>query len=111
MHNPGGKCLCILTIDKRRLSCYNNDRKKEREEKKMTVICYETKSPVIYNKGTKYKSSCNQFLSYYTYKSQGEAQKEVDEINRTKPEKLWNGQKVNWTEVDHFFVSDQEEMY
>ena len=76
----------------------------------MTAICYKTKAPVVYNKGTKYESACNHFLSYYTYKSQEEAQKEVDEINRTKPEALWNGNKVDWNKVDYFFVNDQEEM-
>ena len=64
----------------------------------MTVVCYETK------KGER-------FLSYYTYKNQAKAQKEVNEMNRTKPTKLWNGEKVDWTKVEKFFVSDQEEMY
>ena len=64
----------------------------------MTVVCYETK------KGER-------FLSYYTYKTQEEAQKEVNEMNRTKPTKLWNGEKVDWTKVEKFFVDDQEEMY
>ena len=77
----------------------------------MTVICYKMKEPVVYNRGTKYESTCDHFLSYYTYKTQEEAQKEVDEINATKPAKLWNGEKVDWNKVDHFFVSDQEEMY
>ena len=77
----------------------------------MTTICYKVKEPVVYNRDTKYEKSYNQFLSYYTYKTKEEAQKEVDEINATKPAKLWNGDKVDWTEVDHFFVDDQEEMY
>lgn len=77
----------------------------------MTVVCYKTKTPVYYNKGTKYESTCDTFLSYYAGKSREAAQKDVDEINRTKPEKLWNGEKIDWTKVDHFFVDDQEEMY
>lgn len=76
----------------------------------MTAVCYKTKAPVVYNKGTKWETTEDKFLSYYTYKSQEEAQKEVDEINRTKPEALWNGQKIDWTKTDYFFVTDQEEM-
>lgn len=46
----------------------------------MTTICYKTSNPIVYNADT--------FLAYYTYKTREEAQKEVDEINTTKPEKL-----------------------
>lgn len=64
----------------------------------MTVVCYKTKTGET-------------FLSYYTYKSQKEAQKEIQRMNETKPEKLWNGEKVDWTKVEEFFIDDQEEMY
>lgn len=64
----------------------------------MTVICYETK------KGDTY-------LAYYTYKTKEEAQKEADELNTTKPAKLWNGVAIDWSDVDHYFVDEQEEMY
>lgn len=75
-----------------------------------TVICYKTNKPMICNKGTKYESSHDTFLAYYTYKSVEEAQKEVDEINKTKPEKLWNGELAKCDERT-YFVSEQEEMY
>lgn len=75
-----------------------------------TVICYKTKNPEIFNKGTKYEKICDTFLAYYTYKSVEEAQKEVDEINKTKPEKLWNGELAKCDERT-YFVSEQEEMY
>ena len=39
----------------------------------MTVICYKTKVPTIYNAGTKYQSQCDTFLAYYTYKAVAEA--------------------------------------
>lgn len=61
----------------------------------MMVICYETK------KGGTY-------LAYYTYKTKEEAQKEADELNTTK---LWNGVAIDWSDVDHYFVDEQEEMY
>lgn len=76
----------------------------------MTIICYKTKEPVIYNKGTKYESRCDEFLSYYTYKSKNDAQSECDELNTVKPNKLWNGQEINWNVIDYFFVDEQEPM-
>ena len=63
-----------------------------------TVICYRT------TKGDEY-------LSYYTYKTVEDAQKEVDTLNANKPAKLWNGESIDWTEVECFFVDTQEEMY
>ena len=77
---------------------------------KRTVICYRNNEPTYYNKGTKWEKTYNEFLAYYTYKTIEEAQKEVDEINATKPEKLWNGEKIDWTKIKEFFVSEQEEM-
>lgn len=77
----------------------------------MTVVCYKTKNPVYYNKGTKWETTEDRFLSYYAGKSREAAQKDVDEINRTKPERLWNGYPIDWEEVDYFYVDDQEEMY
>ena len=76
----------------------------------MTVVCYRTKEPRYWNKGTRYETSCDHFLSHYSHKSPEETQKEVDEINRTHPERVC-GCKVDWSEVKEFYVSDQEEMY
>ena len=76
-----------------------------------TVICYKLKNPMVFNKGTKWENSCDTFLAYYTAKNEAEAQKEVDEINATHPEKLFNGEKIDWNEIEKFFVSRQEEMY
>lgn len=76
-----------------------------------TVICYKMKKPVVYNPGTKYERYWDEFLAYYTYKSVEEASEEVAEINTTHPAKLWNGAPIDWDLVDHFFVSEQEEMY
>ena len=76
----------------------------------MTVICYKTKVPTIYNKGTKYESRCDTFLSYYVYKTKEKAQIECDEINRTKPNKLWNGKEIDWNKIDYFYVDEQEMM-
>lgn len=29
------------------------------------VVCYKTKEPVIYNKGTQWETTCDTFLSFY----------------------------------------------
>ena len=73
----------------------------------MITICYKTSKPIVYNAGTKYESIINTFLAYYTYKTREEAQKEVDEINTTKPEKLWNGELAKCDERI-YFVDEQE---
>lgn len=78
---------------------------------KKTVICYKTVNPIYYNKGTKYETTENTFLAYYTYKTIEEAQEEVDALNATHPERLWTGERLDWAEIDYFFVSEQEEMY
>lgn len=62
------------------------------------VICYRE------------KSTGNTFLAYYTYKDMEEAQKEAEEINRTKPEKLFNGLPANCDKFE-YFASEQETMY
>lgn len=61
---------------------------------KLPVVCYITK------KGQSY-------LSYYHY-NKAMAEKEVELINKEKPLKLKNGDKVDWEEVDEFFVGEQE---
>lgn len=76
----------------------------------MTVICYKTKVPTIYNKGTKYEKSCDKFLSYYTYKTKEQAQIECDELNTTKPHKLWNDKDIDWSIIDYFYVDEQDMM-
>ena len=63
----------------------------------MTTVCYRTKRGET-------------FLSYYTYKTFEVTEKEVRTLNETHPERLWNGEKVNWSEVKEFFVSNQKEM-
>jgi hypothetical protein len=102
------------TIDNRAKKVYNVVRKKEREDKKMknlqTVICYKLKEG-CYKPYTSYNGTWEgTYLAYYSHKTVEEAQKEVDEINATKPEKLWNDQPINWEKVDHFFVKQQEPM-
>lgn len=75
------------------------------------TICYKTKEPVYYNKGTKWERTHDTFLAYYTYKNDAEAQAEADRLNAEHPATLWNGEKIDWTKIDYFFVNKQEEMY
>lgn len=72
---------------------------------KMNTICYKTKEPTYYNKGTKYETTCDTFLAYYTYKNDEEAQEEAKRLNTEKPATLWNGEKIDWTKIDYFFVN------
>ena len=57
----------------------------------MPVVCYRTK------RGNKYLAQI--------------AQHEVDKLNKYKPQKMWNGVKIDWDDVEEFFVDEQEEMY
>lgn len=75
---------------------------------KKTIVCYKTIKPVVYNKGTKYETTCDTFLSYYTSKTIKEAQSDCDKINVEKPLYLWNGQKIDWNEIDYFYADEQE---
>ena len=75
------------------------------------TICYKTKEPTYYNKGTKWEKTCDEFLAYYTCKNDKEAQEEVKRLNAEKPATLWNGEPIDWTKIDYFFVNKQEEMY
>ena len=77
----------------------------------MNTICYKLKSPIYYNKGTKYETTCDTFLSYYTHLNDEEAQEEAKRLNTEKPDKLWNGKAIDWAEIDYFFVHKQDEMY
>lgn len=75
------------------------------------VVCYRTTRPTIYNAGTRYEKSCDHFLAYYTYRPIEQVREEVERLNTERPERLWNGERINWTEVAYFYVDEQEEMY
>lgn len=62
----------------------------------VTVICYKTKQG-------------DSFLSYMTWKSLEEAQKEADKLNKEKPAVLWNKEKIDWNKIDYFFADRQED--
>jgi len=74
----------------------------------MTTICYKTKEPTYYNKGTEWEKSCDTFLAYYTCKTMEEAEVETEEMNRTHPTHYSNGLPIDWEKIDYFFVDEQE---
>lgn len=63
----------------------------------MPVVCYRTKKD-------------DEYLAYYHHNKEI-AQHEVDKLNKYKPQKMWNGVKIDWDDVEEFFVDEQEEMY
>lgn len=73
------------------------------------VICYKTRTPIIYNAGTRYETNCDTFLAYYATNYET-AQAECDKLNTEHPNKLWNGKDLDWNEIDYFFVDEQEAM-
>lgn len=76
---------------------------------KIYGICYKTKVPEVYNKGTKYERSCDEFLFLQSYSEQG-ANERATELNAM----LAKGgiyERLNLDEVDHFFVAESCEMW
>lgn len=61
------------------------------------TVCYTTKTGESY-------------LAYYHYNKEI-AEKVVKDLNTNKPNKLFNGDPIDWNKVDKFFVHEQEEMY
>lgn len=52
----------------------------------------------------------NHYLTYYSYCSKEQVQKEVNTLNSEKPSKLFNGLPINWKEIEYFYISEQESM-
>lgn len=67
------------------------------------TICYKTKKPLPF-------TNCTNFLAYYFNGREESAEKEVEKINYEKPKQLFNGEKIDWTNIEYFYVNRQEEM-
>lgn len=78
---------------------------------KRRVICYHTKTPVFYNKGTKYEKQCSDFLAYYTFGTMEDAKAEAEKLNSEKPIKNRIGEVIDWDKIDYFYADEQGEMY
>lgn len=75
------------------------------------ALCYKTKNPVIYNKGTKWEKQDDEFLAMYVSYNDTEAQTIVEKLNKDKPTILPNGRPIDWNNVEYFFINKQDEMY
>ena len=67
-----------------------------------TVICYKVRKSMF---------NCDHFLAYYTNMTLEQGQAEAEKLNTEKPEKLFNGQPIDWNNVLYFYADQQEEMY
>ena len=72
---------------------------------------------MLNNDTTLYNTICykviatgEEYLAYYTFKNDEDAQKEADRLNTEKPELLWNGEAAKCDER-FYFVNQQEMMY
>jgi len=75
------------------------------------TICYKTKEPVYYNKGTSYEKTCDTFLKTQCFMEKEEVEKIVKWMNEEHPEKDSLGNPIDWDTIDYFFVNVQEELY
>ena len=79
-------------------------------EKLYNTICYQTKVPTVYNKGTKWEKSCDTFLLCYAYGTDEQVQADIDRLNAERPADF-HGIKIEWDNIDHLFLNKQGEMY
>lgn len=75
------------------------------------VICYTTKEPVVYNRGTKWEKQCSDFLYRYTYKDLGYAIAKVEKMNQMLADGVEKFDGLDLTTIAKFYLSEQEEMY
>lgn len=74
------------------------------------VICYKLKQPRVYNRGTRYETSEDSFLSYYTTGDLDRARAEATELNDQRPAKNRFGYPINWDDISYFYADEQEMM-
>lgn len=75
------------------------------------ALCYKNKIPTIYNQGTVWEKRHDTFCAMYVSNNDAEAQAIADELNKSKPATLPNGEPIDWTNVEYFFINKQGEMY
>lgn len=75
------------------------------------ALCYKTKNPVVYNKGTKWEKQDDEFLAMYVSYNDIKAQAIANDLNKNKPAMLPNGRPIDWNEIDYFFINKQDEMW
>lgn len=72
-------------------------------------VCYTTKEPVVYNKGTKWEKTCSDFLFVQANKENGTEL--VDKLNAMLAEGVEKYELLDMTKIDHFYLDKSEEMY
>lgn len=72
-------------------------------------VCYTTKEPVVYNKGTQWKKDCSDFLFVQARKDNGTEL--VDKLNAMLAEGVEKYELLDLTKIDHFYLDKSEEMY
>lgn len=76
----------------------------------INVICYKTKTPTIYNKGTKYEKQCDEFLACYGYTDDNKNNAFVNHLNSDKEAKakFCKEHRLNSENIAYFFSYKQE---
>ena len=72
-------------------------------------VCYTTKEPVVYNRGTQWEKTCFDFLFVQANKDNGT--KLVDKLNTMLAEGVEKYELLDMTKIDHFYLAESEEMY
>lgn len=77
----------------------------------MWCICYKTKEPVYYGKGTPQETSCDEFLLCYASRDKECAQQLCDRLMAHKEDRMSpvEGRHIPWDKVDYLFIYEQEE--
>lgn len=78
----------------------------------INTICYKLKTPQVYNRGTPYEKSCDEFLVCYGFDSDEENERFVDKLNNDicAKEQFIAEKRMPYkaNEIDYFFSHKQE---
>ena len=72
-------------------------------------VCYTTKEPIVYNKGTQWEKTCSDFLFIQANKDNGTEL--VDKLSTMLAEGVKKYELLDMTKIDHFYLAESEEMY
>ena len=72
-------------------------------------VCYTTKEPGVYNKGTKWEKTGSHFLCMQAHKDNGTEL--VAKLNAMLAEGVKKYEWLDMTKIDHFYLAESEEMY
>lgn len=78
--------------------------------KTIPVICYKLKTPVIYNRGTKWEKQEDTFLACYGYANPEENKRLVNVLNTDDEAKgmFCDKYRLNANNIEYFFHEEQE---